>query len=151
MAHTSNCEARSLGEEFPGRTIASGREQSAVSYNINHEPQVKVSDLRPSEVRLVTAMQQLGYGRFESLHIDHGEFILNPWPTTVRSVKFGNSTPNRPVAASEEFQLMKPVIELITYVRNVERGTIRSLEIRGGLPFFMEIADEPVACERRRL
>jgi hypothetical protein len=116
-----------------------------VSYNINHERRVTISDLRPSEVRLVTAMRQLGYGRFESLQIHCGEFTLDPWPTMVRSVKFGNATANRPVVTSDEFQLTKPLIELFAYVRNVERGTIRSLEIRGGLPFFMEVADEPVA------
>jgi hypothetical protein len=36
-------------------------------------------------------------------------------------------------------------------VRKMETGMIRLLEIRGGLLFFMEIADEPVACEMRRL
>jgi hypothetical protein len=40
--------------------------------------------------------QELGYGRFESLRIERGEFVLDPWPTSVRSVKFGATTPNRP-------------------------------------------------------
>jgi hypothetical protein len=63
----------------------------------------------------------------------------------VCSVKFGNSTANQAVAASDDSSLMKPVIELIGYVRNVETGMIRLLEVRGGLPFLMEIADESVA------
>jgi hypothetical protein len=50
-------------------------------------------DLRPSERRFLAAMQQLVHGRFESLPIRQGELVLAPWPTTIRSVKFGNATP----------------------------------------------------------
>jgi len=40
---------------------------------------VSTHDLRPSERRFVAAMQELGYGRFESLRIQGGEFVLDPW------------------------------------------------------------------------
>ncbi|HEX4750116.1 MAG TPA: hypothetical protein VH302_11290 [Bryobacteraceae bacterium] len=62
----------------------------------------------------------------------------------VRSVKFCNTTADRPIVASDEFQLKKPVIQLIAYARKVEMGMIHVLEVRGGLPVFMEIAGEPV-------
>ena len=92
-------------------------------------------------------MQQLGFGRFESLRIHRGELVLDPWPTTVRSVKFGGgTTPNRPVDGSDEFELKTQIAELFAHVRGVEAGVIRVLEVRGGLPFCMEIADEPDDC-----
>ena len=111
---------------------------------MNCEPLATMSDLNQSERRLVTAMRQLGYGRFESLEIRRGEFVLDPWPTMIRSVKFGNATPNRPIDEFDEFVLKKPLIELVTYVRTVEVGMILLLEVRGGLPFSMEIAEKPV-------
>ncbi len=40
---------------------------------------VSTHDLRPSERRFVAAMQELGYGRFESLRIQGGEFVLDRW------------------------------------------------------------------------
>ena len=49
------------------------------------QPVVLAENLRPSEIRLIAAMQQLGYGCFESLRIHAGEFVLDPWPTAVRS------------------------------------------------------------------
>ena len=104
---------------------------------------VSTHDLHPSERRFVTAMQELGYGRFESLEIHHGEFVLEPWPTTVRSVKFGHPAPSQMGGGSDEFELKKQIAELFAHVRSIRAGMIRVLEVRGGLPFCMEIADEP--------
>ena len=92
-------------------------------------------------------MQQLGYGSFESLRIHKGELVLDPWPTTVRSVKFGNATTNQPDAESGKFELKKQVAELFAHVRAIKNGEIRVLEIRGGLPFSMEIIGKPDAGE----
>jgi hypothetical protein len=110
---------------------------------MSKESLVSTHDLRPSERRVVTAMQELGYGRFESLRIQRGEFVLDPWPTTVRSVKFGQATPSQLGAGLDEFELKKQIAELFVHVRSINAGMIRVLEVRGGLPFCMEIATEP--------
>jgi hypothetical protein len=103
---------------------------------------VSTRDLRPSERLFVTAMQELGYGRFEFLRVQRGEFVLDPWPTTVRSVKFGHPTSSQ-CGGADEFELKKQICELLAQVRRIDAGVIRVLEVRGGLPFCMEIADEP--------
>ena len=74
------------------------------------QPVVPAENLRPSEIRLIAAMQQLGYGCFESLHIHAGEF-----------------------------ELKKQVVEFLGHVRTINDCVIRILEIRGGLPSSMEI------------
>jgi hypothetical protein len=56
-----------------------------------------------------------------------------------RTVKFGTATFNQPANGSEGFELKKEVIELFAHVRRTDIGVIRVLEIRGGLPFAMEI------------
>jgi hypothetical protein len=111
---------------------------------MRNESLVSTRDLRPSEHRFVTAMQELGYGRFESLRIERGEFVLDPWPTSVRSVKFGDATPNRPGNQPGEFELKQQTAQLFQFVRDVDAGEIRVLEVRGGLPFTMEIANNRV-------
>src|SRR5436190_9158525 len=98
-------------------------------------------DLRPSERRFVAAMQGLGYGRFESLRIRDAELILDPWPTTVRSIKFGNASPNKQHSRCVEFELKRQTAQLFEFVRSADSGEIRILEIRGGLPFAMEFAN----------
>src|SRR5262245_43093888 len=100
---------------------------------------VKVADLIPSERRFVFAMRELRFGRFESIAIQSGELVLEPWPVTVQSVKFGCSAATQPDQRGEDFELKKQISELFAFVREMKRGQIRVLEIRGGLPFCMEI------------
>lgn len=96
-------------------------------------------DLLPSERRFVAAMTRLGFGRFEYLRIERGELVLDPWPAAVRDVKFGAQDPGATKALPGEFDLKPQVAELIEYVRAVDAGEIRTLEIRHGLPFSMEV------------
>lgn len=100
-------------------------------------------DLRPSEYAFVTAMQQLRFGRFESVQIRHGELILDPWPTTIRGVKFGSEESAVPQALPDEFDLKLQVVEFFEYVRAIDEGEIRRLDIRHSLPFAMEVAQRP--------
>ena len=100
---------------------------------------ISTSDLRASERAFVAAMHRLGFGRFESLRISSGELVLDPWPTTVRGVKFAVEEPTASRTPPDEFELKRQVIELVEYVRAVDAGEIRCLEIRHGLPFSMEV------------
>ncbi len=108
---------------------------------MSNVPPKSIRDLRPSERQFVDAMRRLGHGRFESLRIQRGELVLDPPPTAVRSVKFGNPTSNRPEHPSNAFDLKQEVAQLFEAVRGVDEGEIRVLEVRGGLPLCMEIAD----------
>jgi hypothetical protein len=48
-------------------------------------------DLRPTEQLIFVAMRTIGYGRFESVPIQNGLMVIDPWPKTVREVKFNIS------------------------------------------------------------
>ncbi|MGA2182620.1 MAG: hypothetical protein ABSH47_06285 [Bryobacteraceae bacterium] len=96
-------------------------------------------DLSQSERRFAKVLQQLRFGRLESIRIRHGAPVLDdPGPTAVQVVKFG-STESTPSDRSSEFELKKPLAELFEYIRGVDDGEIRHLEVRHGLPFSMEI------------
>jgi len=99
-------------------------------------------DLSPSERRFAAAMNHLGFGRFEFLRIERGELVLEPWPVTVRDVKFCAKS-NQPDTVAENFLLKPQVVELFDYVRSVDVGEIRTLQVRNGLPFSMEIEHRP--------
>lgn len=102
------------------------------------KPPVAMRDLLPSEAAFVAAMQRLGFGRFEYLQIRGGELVLDPWPVMVRDVKFaaGQHT-GKPAEPNSD--LRPQVAEFLAYVRDVDSGEIRELEVRHGLPFSMEI------------
>ena len=90
------------------------------------------------------ALHRLWFGRIEHLQIKLGEVVLDPWPTTVRDVKFGSDSPIRN-ELPETFELKRQVADLFEYVREVDAGEIRTLEIRHGLPFSMEVEHRPSA------
>ncbi|HUI76589.1 MAG TPA: hypothetical protein VLY24_01705 [Bryobacteraceae bacterium] len=95
-------------------------------------------DLSPAERRFVAALQQLGFGHLESIKVRRGGLILDPWPAMVLVLKF-TAAKNAPAAHPAEFELKKPMVELLEYIRGVEHGEIRRLEIRYGLPFSMAV------------
>jgi hypothetical protein len=100
---------------------------------------ISTRDLLASERTFVAAMTGLGFGRFEFLRIHHGELVLDPWPTIVRDVKFGSHDPGAARTVPPDFELKPQVAELFEYIRDVEAGEIRTLEVKCGLPFSMEI------------
>jgi hypothetical protein len=106
---------------------------------MNRARPTSTRELLPSESHFIAIMQQLGYGRFEFLRIECGELVLDPSPSLVRNVKFGTSDPVGPKERAAEFELKKQVAEFFQYVRAVESGEIRTLEVQNGLPFSMEI------------
>lgn len=104
---------------------------------------VSTRDLRPTERAFVAAMQQLGFGRFEFVRVERGELVLDPWPTAVRNIKFGTADPAALKQLPAEFDLKEQVAELFEYIRSVDAGEIRTLEIKNGLPFSMQIEQRP--------
>ena len=56
---------------------------------MNTERPLSTRNLLPSERRFTAGMQQLGFGHLECLRIKRGELVLDPWPPTIRNVKFG--------------------------------------------------------------
>ena len=58
--------------------------------------------------------------------------------------QIGDATPNRPDNQSGEFELKQQTVQLFEFVRSVDAGEIRVLEVRGGLPFTMEIASNRI-------
>lgn len=96
-------------------------------------------DLSASERRFLHEMHDVGFGRFESLRIERGELVLDPWPRTVRGVKFDSVDTAAHKPPPVDFELKTQVAEFFEYVRSVDAGEIRCLELRHGIPFSMEI------------
>jgi hypothetical protein len=100
-------------------------------------------ELLPSERIFLDAMHRLGYGRLEAVLIEKGELVLDPWPSTIRQVKFGASDPACEKETRTEFRLKAQLAELFEYVRSVDAGEICLSEIGGGLPFAIQIVQAP--------
>ena len=80
-------------------------------------------DLSASERRFLHEMHAVGFGRFESLRIERGELVLEPWPTTVRGIKFGSVDTAAHKPPPGDFELKTQVVEFFEYVRSVDAGS----------------------------
>jgi hypothetical protein len=96
-------------------------------------------DLSTAERTLLDAIRALGFGQIEFLRISGGEPVLNPWPTIVRDLKFGVDRTEPRATNGYEFELKRETAELFEYTREVGEGEIRTLVVRHGLPFSMEV------------
>jgi hypothetical protein len=103
--------------------------------------------LSQSERRFLAAMNELGFGRFELLRIEHGALVLDPWPKTVRGVRFGSESSPPRKGLEDEFELKPAVIEFFQCVRATAEGVILSLEVRRGIPASMETMHHPTEAE----
>jgi hypothetical protein len=104
-------------------------------------------DLCPSERRFLESIRELRFGYYECLRIVRGELVLDPWPKTIQVVKFSAENSATCGTLEGEFLLKRQISDFVEYVRGIEAGEIRRLEIRHGLPVTMEL--EPERGSRR--
>jgi hypothetical protein len=94
------------------------------------------SSLSAPQKRLLETMQQMNFGRIESLTIHKGEPVFTPLPRIVKDVKLGSAdNAPRPELHTMDFALKREHVELFENIRRIGDGTIERIEIKAGLPF----------------
>jgi hypothetical protein len=89
--------------------------------------------------RSILLMAEVQFGRLEGVQVRNGELLLDPPPRVVRTVKLGEARSHAP-----NLQQLVQHPQLLDFSRQVARlrdGVIERLEIRDGLPTFMEVAE----------
>ena len=99
------------------------------------------SSLSAPRAQLIEWMQSLGFGKMEHLIIRDGEPVFDPPPRVIRDVKFGAESGPRPDL--DDFALKAQVVSLFTHLDSLENGAICCLEVKHGLPFRMQVEEEP--------
>jgi hypothetical protein len=101
------------------------------------------SSLSSPRARLIERMQRLDFGSIEGLVIRNGEPVSHPAPRFVRDVKFGAENGPRSESHLKNFVLKGQVLDFLAHLDALGNGTIRSLEVKHGLPFRMQVEEEP--------
>ena len=97
--------------------------------------------MSPARRQLLELLQQINFGRLESLEVCDGEPVLDPRPVLVREHKFGGENGARPELTSPDFALKQQVIELFEFFDEMKDGVIDVLEVKHGLPFRMVVRE----------
>jgi len=91
---------------------------------------------------LILLMQEMNFGRFENLPFKHGQPDMeDPDFKTVTEFKFGGKNGPREEAMLTQYHLKKPIVELIDTLESIGDGMIRTLVVKNGLPFLLELED----------
>jgi hypothetical protein len=104
---------------------------------------VTKSSLSPRRRRLLEMLQQVNFGRLESLVIVSGEPVFDPPPRIVREIKFGAENGSRQELGATDFSLKSHVVELLAFFDELQNGVIDVLEVKHGLPFRMIVTEVP--------
>ena len=103
--------------------------------------QTRKASLSPARRRLLELLQQVNFGRLESLVIVDGEPVFDPPPRIVREIKFGGENGPRAELGASDFLLKSQVIELLAFFDELQNRTIDVLEIKHGLPFRVIVTE----------
>ena len=97
--------------------------------------------LTPARKRLIELMQEINYGRIESLEVRNGEPVFDPPPTVLRLFLFGKDNGPNVSRGNDGFALKKKVAELFEVFDRERSLSIQELMIDNGLPVRMTVAD----------
>lgn len=97
--------------------------------------------LTPARKRLIELMQEINYGRIESLEVRNGEPVFDPPPTVLRLFLFGKDNGPNVSRSNDGFALKKKVAELFEVFDRERSLSIQELMIDNGLPVRMTVAD----------
>jgi len=104
---------------------------------------LKKSDLSREGQTLVERMQRVNFGRIEHLLVRGGQPVWADQSRVIRKVKLGGENTPRMESGYGDFELKRQVIDLFTQLERIGDGLIRSLEIKHGLPFAMDVEEFP--------
>lgn len=100
-----------------------------------------LGSVSPERRQLMRLMQQINFGRIQSLEIIDGQPVLSPRPHIIREIKFGAENGPRPELRSRDFLLKAQVVELFACFDELQNGVVDVLEVKHGLPFRMLVGD----------
>jgi hypothetical protein len=109
----------------------------------NNPPPVHKKRLSPVRQRLLELMQDINFGRIDSLKLSSGEPVLTPRPVVIREHKFGGENGPRPELGKTDFLLKEQAIQLFAFFDQLQNGVIETLEIKHGLPFRVIVREVP--------
>ena len=108
------------------------------------------SSLSESQRHLVELMQRLNFGRIEDLQVRGGEPVFDPAPRVVRKLKIGGENGPRRETVLPDFWLKQQTSEMLEAIAELGEGEILSIEVKHGLPFAMEVEQQPTSNGTRR-
>jgi len=95
---------------------------------------LRFSQLSPARQALVRHCQAINHGCIEDLGVEKGDPVFDGSPAMVRDIKLEADEGPRPEVELVDFVLSGEVLRLMRQLEAMQNGTIRRIEVRGGIP-----------------
>jgi hypothetical protein len=95
---------------------------------------LRLSDLSPGRQELVRLCETINFGSIENLEVRDSEPVFDPAPLMLRDLKLDSDEGSRPELDLVDFVLSNEVLRLARHLDEMKIGTVRRVEVRGGLP-----------------
>lgn len=99
------------------------------------------NDLTPRERAIVSHMKDVRNEYSEFLAVQNGQ-LGESLPAATRVINLGTRDPRGEITLAIDIQLRPQIAEFFEFVRGIDVGVIRRLEIAEGLPVRMELQQE---------
>lgn len=117
----------------------SGGKQPANPLLSKSAKEVRLSDLRPAQRRLVQLLREVGHGRIEGLIIQGGEPVFTPAPRIIREIKLDLLSASQALEGAGDFALKGQVRNLLNHLAAMGNGRLETLFVADGLPVRMSV------------
>lgn len=107
--------------------------------------QIRFSQLSQQRQALIRLCQAINHGSIENLKVENSEPILDPSPGILKDVKLDSDEGSRPELGLADFLIGDEVHRLTRLFDNMKCGSVRRLEIRGGIPRRIVVESVPPA------
>jgi hypothetical protein len=95
---------------------------------------IRLSDLSPARQALVRLCQAINHGSIEDFEVRHSEPVFDPMPLMLKNVKLDSDEGPRPEITLADFVVSAEVGRLMSLLDEMGCGTIRRVEVQGGIP-----------------
>ena len=109
---------------------------------------LRFSQLSPARQNLIRLCQTINFGSIENLEVRDCEPTFDPPPVMLRDLKLDSDVGPRPELALADFVVSNEILRLMGHLNEIKLGTIRRIEVRGGLPrrILLEQVLQPTAA-----
>jgi hypothetical protein len=112
---------------------------------------VRLSELSPGRQALVRLCETINFGSIENLEVRNCEPTFDPAPVMLRDLKLDSEEGPRPELALADFVVSNEILHLMRHLDEMKIGTVRRVEVRGGIPRRILLESQVLGSPRGRI
>lgn len=99
----------------------------------------KRTSLSRGRRRLVSLIQDVGFGQIQGLTVRKGEPVFEPMPRVLRSIRLGQPRGDSTEHPTGNFALKTEVADMLVRLSELRDGVVHRIDVKNGLPLSLVV------------